>query len=499
MGARYGRRSGGRAESVQGGCELSFPPRARAGHRSSRLLPWCAAVAVAALVVAPLPAAPQGPSTTDPDDPTAARAEVAEQRADLAAEIDVLSADEAEIRAAVASLDASVRAAEAQLADADRNVARAREEAALAERQAADAAQWLDVVRAAVARMAADAYIHPPSQTDLDVLESVDSATDEALKRTFLSDRTGKDTDLLDDLRQASADLELQQERATAAEAAAQASSAQLQAKVAQLEAAKAEQESLVVGIQTRLEARLAEADALSAIDAELAEQIRSQELALVASLALPPVTGSGTGGGPSTPTTTGSTATTTPGSTATTTPGSTGTTTPGSTGTTAPPPTKPPTTSPPTTAPPTTKPPTTTPPTTKPGPTPSIVSVRGIWVNQSIADSLERLLAAAEADGIILKGGGYRDPASQIALRKAHCGPTEYDIWQKPASQCTPPTAPPGKSMHEQGLAIDFTYNGKVITSRTSPAFVWLAANAASFGFYNLPSEPWHWSINGH
>ena len=108
-------------------------------------------------------------------------------------------------------------------------------------------------------------------------------------------------------------------------------------------------------------------------------------------------------------------------------------------------------------------------------------------------------MLAAAEADGIILRGGGYRDPASQIALRKAHCGPTEYDIWQKPASQCHPPTAPPGKSMHEQGLAIDFTWNGTVITSRSSPAFVWLAANANSFGFYNLPSEPWHWSINGH
>jgi hypothetical protein len=24
------------------------------------------------------------------------------------------------------------------------------------------------------------------------------------------------------------------------------------------------------------------------------------------------------------------------------------------------------------------------------------------------------------------------------------------------------------------------------------------LADNASRFGFFNLPSEPWHWSVNG-
>ncbi|WNG61464.1 M15 family metallopeptidase [Archangium gephyra] len=28
---------------------------------------------------------------------------------------------------------------------------------------------------------------------------------------------------------------------------------------------------------------------------------------------------------------------------------------------------------------------------------------------------------------------------------------------------------------------------------------FVWLKANAARYGFINLPSEPWHWSTNGN
>jgi LAS superfamily LD-carboxypeptidase LdcB len=128
----------------------------------------------------------------------------------------------------------------------------------------------------------------------------------------------------------------------------------------------------------------------------------------------------------------------------------------------------------------------------------PNIVRVRGIRVARQIAPRVQALLAAAQADGIGLGGWGYRSHESQIELRRRHCGPTDYDIYQKPSSQCSPPTATPGKSMHEKGLAIDITYGGKTIKSRTSPAFQWLAKNAGRFGLFNLPSEPWHWSVNG-
>lgn len=118
--------------------------------------------------------------------------------------------------------------------------------------------------------------------------------------------------------------------------------------------------------------------------------------------------------------------------------------------------------------------------------------------MNKSIASQTAALVAAAKASGINLSGGGYRDPAEQITLRRAHCGTSDYAIYVMPASQCTPPTAQPGKSMHERGLALDIQSGGRLITSRTDPAFIWLAVNAATYGFYNLPSEPWHWSTNG-
>ena len=126
------------------------------------------------------------------------------------------------------------------------------------------------------------------------------------------------------------------------------------------------------------------------------------------------------------------------------------------------------------------------------------ITKVGVFWVHVEIADNLQRMLDAAAADGITLGGWGYRDHAAQIRLRKAHCGTSNYAIYHMRSSRCRPPTARPGASMHEQGKAIDFTYNGRTIGTRSSPAFKWLSANAGQYGFKNLPSEPWHWSTNG-
>jgi membrane-bound lytic murein transglycosylase B/lysophospholipase L1-like esterase len=131
-----------------------------------------------------------------------------------------------------------------------------------------------------------------------------------------------------------------------------------------------------------------------------------------------------------------------------------------------------------------------------------TIVDVYGVQVNAAIAEPFRAMVDAARLDGIELAegSGGWRAPEQQVELRRSHCGTSDYAIYQMPSSQCRPPTAIPGTSLHEQGLAVDFRCNGGPIGQRTrsDPCFLWLAEHAAGYGFFNLPSEAWHWSTTG-
>jgi hypothetical protein len=126
------------------------------------------------------------------------------------------------------------------------------------------------------------------------------------------------------------------------------------------------------------------------------------------------------------------------------------------------------------------------------------IVEVRGFYVHEAIAGSVRQLVEGAALAGIDLQGIAHRPVERQIELRQQNCGPTPYDIYEKPAGLCAPPTAKPGRSLHEMGLALDFRNGPNGITSRRDPAFQWLARHAPSYGLHNLPAEPWHWSVTG-
>jgi D-alanyl-D-alanine carboxypeptidase len=120
------------------------------------------------------------------------------------------------------------------------------------------------------------------------------------------------------------------------------------------------------------------------------------------------------------------------------------------------------------------------------------------ITVDGSPAHNLNAMLLVAWRDSVNLCGSGYRDSGKQVQLRIQNCGTSDYAIYQMPSGSCSPPTAIPGTSLHERGLAIDFRCAGQGMPSRSSPCFAWMAGHAAAFGFYNLPSEPWHWSVDG-
>ena len=108
-----------------------------------------------------------------------------------------------------------------------------------------------------------------------------------------------------------------------------------------------------------------------------------------------------------------------------------------------------------------------------------------------ALAAAIDDFEANPDIGCLVLTGSGWRSNARQIQLRTINGCP---DVWNSSPSSCRVPTAIPGTSNHERGLAIDFDN----CSWRGSACYIWLANNASGFGFYNLPSEPWHWSVNG-
>ncbi|HWS34540.1 MAG TPA: D-alanyl-D-alanine carboxypeptidase family protein [Actinoplanes sp.] len=121
--------------------------------------------------------------------------------------------------------------------------------------------------------------------------------------------------------------------------------------------------------------------------------------------------------------------------------------------------------------------------------------SVYGVTVHRNVAFAFKRMVDDAAKAGVQISGGGFRTKERQIELRTINGCP---DVWTAPSSSCRVPTAIPGRSLHEIGLAVDISSGGKTI-SRKTKAFTWLQANAAKYGYVNLPSEAWHWSITGN
>ena len=370
-------------------------------------------------------------------DTKAERDEVQRKRAAVAAEVDALQATDAEVEAALSTLNANVAAQTAALADAERKAAEAEEALAAATAEVEAKQAEIGELDAAVKEVAVAAFVRPPESNS--VIDSLASSTigEAELKKSLLEVKSSSQLDVLDQLERARQDLETARAAAEEASVAAEQNRNAVDAKLAEVSQARDQQQKVAADVQARLDRRLGEAASLAALDKELGAKYAAEQKAIAAAAAKAAAAApKAPSGGGATVSITGSG---------------------------------------------------------------SIVSVRGIQVHKSIASQTAALLTAAENDGISLSGGGYRSSAGQIQTRRNNCGTSNYAVYQMPPSQCSPPTARPGTSMHERGLAIDFTYQGRIINSRSSPAFQWMKANAAGYGFYNLPSEPWRWSVNGN
>lgn len=117
------------------------------------------------------------------------------------------------------------------------------------------------------------------------------------------------------------------------------------------------------------------------------------------------------------------------------------------------------------------------------------------IAVAPRIAGALRQLLREGLQDGVPMCGDGWRSHRQQVQLRFQNCGVSTKAVYTWPAKWCTPPTARPGTSMHERGLAVDFRPLRGVTRAGM---YAWLRANAPKYRLYQLPSENWHYSTTG-
>lgn len=103
-------------------------------------------------------------------------------------------------------------------------------------------------------------------------------------------------------------------------------------------------------------------------------------------------------------------------------------------------------------------------------------------------ASNVYSMVTDAHAAGVPLQiTSAYRSPELQAQLYDAaiqkYGSPEAARKW----------VAPPGRSKHNSGTAVDFAVDGSLIRDANSPAAQWIAANAGNYGL-SVPMswEPW-------
>ncbi len=440
-------------------------------------------------VVATLGAtAPQLASSAPNQDPRAEREAVRAERARVAAGIDTSKASLSEIDAALVTLEDNLRTQQAALARTEEQVAQAEADIADANTAITKLTKEVSVLTDEMTRRAIDSYVNPIGDDVISVLDTNDFTT-ASNHKFYIELRAQDDTDIADRLEGAGTDLDYQRRKATEAKATAEQKRAEQQQRTDDVAAAEADQQQLANSLQATIDSQIARSIDLAKTDRALSAKIAEQQAALVARLAAQKaaadkaaseasaaakaeqariakaaaasnVADDGRESSPSAPAPAPSSA-----------PASSPAPSSGGGGGGA---------------------------SVQPGPIDAGVQlayVQGVPVNAQVAGQVSAMINAAAADGVSLRiGNSYRSVSHQIELRRKNCGSSYYAIYQMSSGSCRPPTAKPGQSQHQLGLAIDFSG----CSSRSSACYRWLAGNASRFGYYNLPSEPWHWSTSG-
>jgi len=379
----------------------------------------------------------------------------------VASEIDTSKASMHDIDAALQVLQDNLNTQEAALARTEAEVAQAEKDIVDAEAKIKALTSEIKVLKGEMRRRAVHAYVSPPADNVLTVLETNDFTTASS-RKFYIELRAQDDADVADRLDGAKVDIAYQRQLATKAKKVAEAKRAEQAKRTDAVRDAKSKQQKIADKLESTIQSQVARSLQLAKTDRALSAEIAQRQAALVARLAAQKASqrrsaaasvhnagsqNAGANGHESAPVG--------------------GAPLPGNASATD-------------------------------APSDSGVAlayVQGIPVNAAVAAQVVAMINAAAADGVSLRiGNSYRSVSSQIALRRQNCGSSYYAIYEMSSGSCHPPTAKPGQSQHQLGLAIDFA----ACSSRSSACYRWLSGNASRFGYYNLPSEAWHWSTSG-
>ena len=401
----------------------------------------------------------------------------------MAAQVDALRGSQADVSAALVTLAANVAAEEARLVDAQRAAQQAAAAADAARLAAEAAAAELAAMEEQVRGLAVQAYMTTGVDDEAaeTFLES-DDLTMAMQRRELLRHRHGSHSDTVDRLRAAREDSDIARAEADAAAERANEHEAAVEEQLASVQAARDQQQAVLNDVEARLDASLSEAAGLAALDAVLSPGDRPA---------------GGRAGRPGPP-----------------------------------------------------------PPRPRPLEPPQRLGTVAVAAEEAtpavaVAVAAQAVVAAAVAEqrwrwqrwqrGRWRVGSGEQPlprrqrqprhraryhgqrPDRLVARGAAGCGvgpgPQLLRRWL-PQPRGPVGVAPgalsrprelaavglytadrPARQLDARlGLAVDFTYQGGLISSRSNPGFA-MAGGACqrAYGFSNLPSEPWHWSVNGN
>ena len=234
-------------------------------------------IAFAVLVAMSL--APSAPARAEPT-AEEKRAATAARKAEAAAQMNTLRASDDELESAVRALDAGVGAQAATTQAAQQSLQAAQSTLGSAQGRLAATEARVRELRQRAGAAAIQAYVHPGGDTLLQIMKAKDLA-EASRRQTLLATVVAQDRDVLEQMRAARQDQQLEQENLAKARDLAEQRKRAAAEKLAGLQQALADQTRLKSALEGRIAQFSAEVEALSREEASLSAVIKARQAAV--------------------------------------------------------------------------------------------------------------------------------------------------------------------------------------------------------------------------